>query len=281
MKALVQKSIIAGAIAAASLFAGSAQAADFNPFNVVSSTLDPSSTYDPFTADKITGNYVEVITFNGSGGFDVSLRWNAGQFVANGGKDPVLDTGLGAHDGYGLYALYMASGTVVTSGGKTTFSFTPGSGSLDLFLDVDRNTTTTTTPATGADSFVLANTSDDLKLASGDPLAGQGNLDPSLSTCGANTGPSHPGGINCGSFGSTTSFMLTADGKQFFVGPDPFYMMSFQSGQLNNFDPSGRQEINGSLDVVFGNTEVPEPASLGLLGLGLLGLGAARRRKQS
>jgi hypothetical protein len=96
-------------------------------------------------------------------------------------------------------------------------------------------------------------------------------------TCGAN-------GINCGSFGSTTSLALTTAGSSFFVSPNPFYDLSFQSGVLTNYTPIVQtQTIVGTLNVVFQNgpSAVPEPASLGLLGLGLLGLGVARRRKQN
>ncbi|MEM8512377.1 hypothetical protein RCH14_001693 [Massilia sp. MP_M2] len=268
-----KKTIVATSIAAAAMFAGAtAQAASFNPF-----TINPVGSAANFQADKITGNYTEIATFNEDGTFNVSLYWRAGQFVTGGGNVPLEggDTGLGFD--YGIYALYKASGTVSVNGNITTFNFAPSAaGDLKFMLDAPRNNVgaTVIAPTTGSGDFIIAGSGDDTILATGEPLTGLGTLNPGLSTCGN-------GGINCGSFGSNTTFNLTAAGAGFFIAPNPFYSLSFQSGQLNNFNPTGTQTINGSLDVVFSDAaEVPEPASVGLLGLGMLGLYAARRRNK-
>ena len=262
-----KKTIVAASIAAASLFSATASAGVFE--------VNPVGPNANFQADRIGGTYTEIATFNNNGTFDVSLYFRATSFVNDGTAIEARKTGLGFF--YSMYAVYKASGTFANSGNETIFTFLPGTGGLTLKLDTAGDTEVASNPANGKSDFMFSGAADDVTLATGNALAGEGNLDPTLSTCGSGTGA----GINCGSFGSTTSFNLTADGKNFFVAPNPFYNLSFQSGQLINFPVSGTQVIRGSLDVVFENAaEVPEPASVGLLGLGMLGLYAARRRNK-
>lgn len=257
------------------LSATNAMAAAFPDFTVVEDAYAPVS--NTFVADKITGNYVEVATFTPtgplSGTFDVSIKWEAGQFVADDGVNPVPSQ-LGGlpGSGYNMYATFLASGTFVTSLlGVTEFTFDPG-GSLGLWIDDDQDTTFIQ-PPDGSTIWGTANTADDVQIADGSVASGFGTLDPTLSTCNP--------GINCGSFGTTNNFNLFPVGAGFFTEPDPFFNVQFDSGQLNEFTVGGTQVINGSFDVTFANQNVPEPSSIVLLGIGLMGVGAASRKKKA
>lgn len=292
---IMTKTLLAAALTATmGVGSTSAMAVLLNPFEVTEASVPGASPnpalLSPNSAGKITGNYTEVGTFtniaacgpNTCGDFDISLLWNAGQYVAPNGST-VLGSQLGSFFApqYQMYAFFMQSGTFVTSGGKTTFTGSSG-GNLGLYIDPNSDTKFVD-PILGSLAWAASGVTgaDDYLIATGTPQSLSGLLDPTLSTCTS--------GINCGSFGNTTSFALTSgdlsaasgvqNGMTYFTSPVPFYNLAFTSGQFDNFTPSATQTIHGSLDAVFG---VPEPESLALLGIGLLGLAMARRgRKQA
>ena len=88
----------------------------------------------------------------------------------------------------------------------------------------------------------------------------------------------------------TMSWFLTAEGKEYFFDPDPFYSASFAA--FNNTSQGvdcDTADCVGALDVAitqeggildFNGTAIPEPGVLGLVGIGLLGMAGALRRKQ-
>jgi hypothetical protein len=257
------------AAAVALLAAGMASATPVYP------TFTLGAAGGDIVANDINGQYNELITFTDATHFSVSLNFIAGQFnlddTSGSTSYTAADDNLGAKGGYGLLALFNGTGTYTTgSGGAASFTLNSG-GALSLYYDAAQNATAkpgANFTQSGA-IWTLNNNGDTVTtLATGNALSGAGSQ-------------SCVGGNDCGSFGQTTSFNLTPAGSAFFVAPVPFYPLSLQSGQFEGVTVSegATQLVEGSLNAVFAG--VPEPTDVALVGVALLGLGLAAKRRRS
>lgn len=86
-------------------------------------------------------------------------------------------------------------------------------------------------------------------------------------------------------FNTVASYTNTEFGNTFFVAPSPFYNILFNNfnntrqGVAVNGNVMAVNSANGGVD--FNANRVPEPATLLLLGAGLIGLGFATRRNKA
>jgi hypothetical protein len=83
-----------------------------------------------------------------------------------------------------------------------------------------------------------------------------------------------------------TNFALTEAGSKFFISPTPFYTFAFSSFNNTTQGLSCAPSCNGATTIAInnetGNTDfnaVPEPMPLALMGLGMLGMVAFRRKQ--
>lgn len=277
----MNKKLISTVLGGLGILGISSQALAYEVFTVNPNSIPGTSGFSTFQADSLSGVSSGQILLDAStqtateSGYVSFTAFNlGGSAVSN--FTSGLATAPAPDQYYGLYLDFTLTASLVTgSFGAANSTYNLDTLTFTLYADPDLNTTFTQASLINAAS-IGGNISDDIVLATGSLIIGQSNI--------------ILGGV---ALNSTTDFQTTAEGNAFFTSPIPFYEHMFDA--FNNTGDAvifGYDAATGCLTGecivavksgvgTFDFKGVPEPATLALLGIGLLGFGTSRLRKKA
>jgi hypothetical protein len=257
---------------------------------VVTITADPSgaglSNAGPFSFNGITTSDFSTINLTSTGGGNFSFTETGFLPISSLTPGTFIPPGLNGTAGatpYGLYIGFTAAGTLATSAANTlTGSFS--NVNFNFLGDPGFDSTFNHFDATHQVNCVGCG--NDIVLASGGLLPGGTNLVSINNSTSANPLPAAFVDLL---FNGTNASFFTSPPVPFTVNLfSQFSNTPFVTALFNSSLPPGVTQVvtigttagqGGSGSGQFVTTTIPEPASMAILGAGLLGLGLIRRRK--